>query len=99
MKLPYALLNASADPEGTLTALTWLKQFYAKYPTGAELAEALYQYRKENNLIVEQAEKRKKIKQLQEELNDADNGTPVDVPATGTKSAGPKKPTRPTTAT
>lgn len=99
MKLPYALLNASADPEGTLIAYTWFKEIYAKYPNGTEVGEALYQYRKENNLIVEQEKRRRQIKQLQEELNDADNGTLVDVPATGTKPAGPKKRTRATTAT
>lgn len=69
MNLPFEQLNPEANPAGTLQAYTWLKQFYAEYPTGAELAEALYQYRRENNMIVEREEKKRRVKQLQAEID------------------------------
>jgi len=70
MKLPYDQLNADANPEGTLMAYIWLKQLYAEYPTGAELAEALYQFRKEHDMIKEVEEKKKRIKKLADEIDE-----------------------------
>lgn len=70
MEFKHEFYIKDADPEGVAEALKFFNDFYARYPTGAEVGEALHQYRRENNLITEVAEKRKRLKQLQEELDD-----------------------------
>ncbi len=59
-----------ANPLGVEEALLFLNEFYRRYPTGNELAEALHQYRREHNMIVEIEEKKRRIKKLQHELDE-----------------------------
>ena len=59
-----------AMPEGVAEALAFFKEFYTRYPTGAEIGEALHQYRREHNLIQEKEEKKKKVKELLDELGE-----------------------------
>ncbi len=65
-RFPFYIKDA--DPEGVAEALKFLNKFYERYPSGSEIAEALHQYRREHNMIVEVEEKRKRIKKLQDEL-------------------------------
>jgi len=89
-KHPFYIKHA--DVKGTAEALAWLTEFYTRYPTGAEVAEALHQYRKENNLIIETEVKRKQIKQLEEDLDDnQNNGTLDAIQPSATGTQGHKK--------
>lgn len=65
----YPFYIKDADPEGVAEALEFLNKFYARYPSGNELAEALHQYRREHNMIVEVEEKKRRIKKLQDEID------------------------------
>lgn len=69
-KFPFHV--PTADPAGVAELLPILKEFYTRFPTGAEVSEAIHQYRREHNLIIEKEEKKKRVKKLQEELDDLD---------------------------
>lgn len=49
MKPPYYIKDF--DAKGALEAYTWLSEFYTRYPTGLEVAEALHQVRRDLNLL------------------------------------------------
>lgn len=68
----YEFYIKEADPDGVAELLPILREFYTRYPTGNEVGEALHQIRREFNLIEEAVSKRKKLKELQEEVNDLD---------------------------
>ena len=70
MEFKYTFYIKEADPKGTQEALDFLREFYTRYPTGNEVGEALHQLRREFNLIQEVEAKRKKVKQLLDELDD-----------------------------
>ena len=70
MEFKYPFYIKEADPEGVAELLPILKEFYRRYPTGNEVGEALHQLRRELNLIQEQEEKKRKVKQLVDELDD-----------------------------
>jgi len=70
MDFKYPFHIKDADPKGVAEALTWLREFYSRYPTGAEVGEGLHQLRRELNLIQETETKKKKIKELEDELKD-----------------------------
>ena len=56
-----------ADITGTTEAYTFLREFYVRYPSGKEVAEALHQVRQDLNLIPEIKPKtRSKLKQVPE---------------------------------
>ncbi len=65
-RFPFYIKDA--DPAGVAEALEFLNKFYARYPSGNEVAEALHQYRREHDMIVEVEEKRKRVKKLIDEL-------------------------------
>jgi len=69
MKFNYEFYIKEADPEGVAELLPILREFYTRYPTGNEIAEALHQLRREFNLIQEREEKRQKIKEMLDELD------------------------------
>lgn len=69
-KFKYPFYIKEADLEGVEEILPILREFYTRYPTGAEVGEALHQLRRELNLIQEVEAKRKKVKQLIDELDD-----------------------------
>jgi hypothetical protein len=60
MKHPAYIKDA--DTEGAQEAYTWLTEFYTRYPTGLELAEALYQVRKDLDLIPPEPEPKPRAK-------------------------------------
>ena len=66
----YPFYIKDAKPEGVAEALVWLREFYCRYPTGAEWGEAMHQLRRELDLIKEVEQKKKKVKQLIDELDD-----------------------------
>ena len=70
MKFNYEFYIKEADPEGVAELLPVLREFYRRYPTGNEVGEALHQLRRELDLIQEREEKRKKIKEMLDELDD-----------------------------
>ena len=70
MEFKYPFYIKEADPEGVAELLPILREFYHRYPTGNEVGEALHQLRRELNLIQEQEEKKRKVKQLIDELDD-----------------------------
>ena len=70
MKFNYEFYIKEADPEGVAELLPVLREFYRRYPTGNEVGEALHQLRRELNLIQEREEKRKKVKEMLDELDD-----------------------------
>ena len=70
MEFKYPFYIKEADPEGVAELLPILREFYHRYPTGNEVGEALHQLRRELNLIQEQEEKKRKVKQLVDELDD-----------------------------
>ena len=70
MKFKYEFYIKEANPEGVAEALAWLKEFYARYPTGNEVGEALHQLRREFNLIQEVEKKKRKLKELEDELDE-----------------------------
>lgn len=72
MEFKHEFYIKDADPVGTQEALAFLNEFYRRYPTGNELAEALHQYRREHNLIIEVEAKRRRVKKLQEEIDEMD---------------------------
>jgi hypothetical protein len=49
MKHPVYIQDA--DIEGAREAYTWLSEFYSRYPTGKEVAEAIHQVRRDLDLI------------------------------------------------
>ena len=61
-----------ANPEGVAEMLAILREFYRRYPTGNEVAEAMHQLRRELNLIQEREEKKKRVQKLKEELGEED---------------------------
>lgn len=70
MEFKHEFYIKDADPVGTQEALTFFREFYARYPSGLEVAEALHQYRREHNLIIEVEEKKRRVKKLQDELDE-----------------------------
>lgn len=70
MEFKYPFYIKEADPKGTLEALDFLREFYRRYPTGNEVGEALHQLRRELNLVKEVEQKKKKIKEMLDELDD-----------------------------
>jgi hypothetical protein len=70
MEFKYPFYIKDASPEGVAEILPVLQEFYHRYPTGNEVGEALHQLRRELNLIQEVEAKRKKVKQLIDELDD-----------------------------
>jgi hypothetical protein len=72
MKPKYDYYITDADPEGVTEALAWMWEFYKRYPTGHEVAEALHQLRKELNLIEVIETKQRQFAKLQQELNNED---------------------------
>lgn len=70
MNFKYPFYIKDAIPEGVAEALVWLREFYTRYPTGAEVGEGLHQLRRELNLIQETEIKKKKIKELEDEIED-----------------------------
>ncbi len=68
MEFKHPFYIKDADPEGVAAALEFLNKFYERYPSGNEVAEALHQYRREHDMIVEVEEKRKRVKKLIDEL-------------------------------
>ena len=69
MEFKHPFYIKEADPEGVHEMLVIFREFYTRYPTGNEVGEALHQLRRELDLIVEKEEKRKRVKQLVEELD------------------------------
>lgn len=57
-KHPFYIKDA--DHEGVAEALTWLREFYTRYPTGKEVGEALHQLRRELDLIPPELEPKPK---------------------------------------
>ena len=70
MEFKYPFYIKEADPEGVAELLPILREFYHRYPSGNEVGEALHQLRRELDLIVEVAEKKKRVRKLIEELGD-----------------------------
>jgi len=70
MEFKYPFYIKDADPEGTQEALAFFREFYTRYPSGNEVGEALHQYRREMNLIIEREEKKKRVKTLLDELDE-----------------------------
>lgn len=58
MNFKYPFYIKSADPAGVAEAYIFLQEFYTRYPTGAEVGEALHQVRRELDLIPKQPEKK-----------------------------------------
>jgi hypothetical protein len=90
MKFNYPFYIKEADEEGVAELLPILREFYTRYPSGNEVGEALHQLRRELNLIVEVEAKKKRLKELEDELYDKHDGEPGALPATGTDVDGPK---------
>lgn len=93
-KFRFPFYHKDADPEGVALALEFFNEFYSRYPTGAEVGEALHQYRREHDLIKAVEEKRRKIKQLEEEVDDQEHGHASALPAPDADTQGHKKPVR-----
>ena len=70
IKFKFPFYIKEADPEGVAELLPVLREFYIRYPSGNEVGEALHQLRRELNLIQEREEKRKKVKEMLDELDD-----------------------------
>ena len=68
----YEFYIKEANPDGVAELLPILREFYSRYPTGNEVGEALHQIRREFNLIEEAVSKRKKLKELQDDLDELD---------------------------
>jgi len=95
MEFKHPFYIKDADPKGVAEALTFLREFYTRYPTGAEVGEALHQIRRELNLIQETEVKRRKIKELEQELqDDGFNAEPSAVSTPSADTQGHKKPVR-----
>lgn len=69
----YEFYIKEANPEGVKELLPILREFYTRYPTGNEVGEVLHQIRREFNLIEEAISKRKKLKELQDDVDNLDN--------------------------
>jgi hypothetical protein len=50
-KLPWPNYQPTFDEAGAIEAYTFLREFYNRYPSGAEVGEALYQVRRDLDLI------------------------------------------------
>jgi len=70
MKFKYDFYIKEANPEGVAELLPILKEFYSRYPTGNEVAETLHQLRREFNLIQEVEKKKRRLKELEDELDE-----------------------------
>ena len=93
MEFNYPFYHKDADPAGVAEMLPILREFYTRYPSGLEVGEALHQICRELNLIQATEVKRRKIKELEQELqDDRDNGEPSALPTLGTSLEGHKKP-------
>lgn len=97
MKYPFYIKEA--DPAGVKELYDFLRPFYDRYPTGNEVGECLHQIRRELDLIVEVEKKKQRIKELEDELNDAHDGTLDVVSPTGTDVKRPAKRTGRTSRT
>jgi hypothetical protein len=72
MTFKYDFYIKDANPEGVAEMLPILREFYTRYPTGNEVAEALHQLRRELNLIQEIEVKKKRVAKIQQELDDVE---------------------------
>lgn len=70
MEFKYTFYHKDADPDGVGEMLAVLREFYKRYPTGLEVGEALHQLRRELDLIVEVEKKKRKIKELEDDLDE-----------------------------
>lgn len=72
MNFKYPFYIKDADPKGVTEMLPILREFYTRYPTGNELGEAIHQLRRELDLIVEVETKKRRVKELLDEIDDED---------------------------
>jgi hypothetical protein len=52
--MKHPLYIADADRAGATEAYIWLSEFYTRYPSGKEIAEALHQVRRDLDLIAKE---------------------------------------------
>lgn len=68
MEFNYPFYHKDADLSGVAEMLPVLREFYKRYPSGKEMAEALHQLRRELDLIPPEPEpKPKRTKKIIEE--------------------------------
>lgn len=82
MEFKYPFYVKAADPLGVAEVYAFLRPFYDRYPTGAEVAEALHQVRRELDLIPP------------EKKNERQNAKSSSVSTSSADTQGPTKPVR-----